>query len=235
MRRNFLRTRRSLAPAWPESIPEREHAILRAPVHGGVQTTAELLEAVAASLGLGRHHFGAQFAEPTSSASSTTRRTTRQRRLFAVVDYGYLTLLKQDDSGGLQIKADDGTWSMRPRSKTPLWSIWATRSTQHREGSTARRRTACSSARVRRVAIPSPSSSTRALAPRWSRWRIFCRRSGAAAAKRERRRTRWDDRDPTDFEGRYGITSFEVRKVFPHLASRDAIDAAMREWDRSKS
>ncbi len=27
----------------------------------------------------------------------------------------------------------------------------------------------------------------------------------------------------------------KVRKVFPHLASRDAIDAAMREWDRSKS
>ena len=49
-------------------------------------------------------------------------------------------------------------------------------------------------------------------------------------------RARWDDRDPTDFEGRYGEYLLrKVRKVFPHLASRDAIDAAMREWDRSKS
>ena len=39
----------------------------------------------------------------------------------------------------------------------------------------------------------------------------------------------------TDFEGRYGEYLLrKVRKVFPHLASRDAIDAAMREWDRSK-
>ena len=45
-----------------------------------------------------------------------------------------------------------------------------------------------------------------------------------------------DDRDPTDFEGRYGEYLLrKVRKVFPHLASRDAIDAAMRECDRSKS
>ena len=61
-------------------------------------------------------------------------------------------------------------------------------------------------------------------------------RRGAAAERRASAHARWDDRDPTDFEGRYGEYLLrKVRKVFPHLASRDAIDAAMREWDRSKS
>ena len=61
-------------------------------------------------------------------------------------------------------------------------------------------------------------------------------RRAAAAERRAAAHARWDDRDPTDFEGRYGEYLLrKVRKAFPHLASRDAIDAAMREWDRGKS
>ena len=203
-----------------------------------------LLEAVAASLGLERHHFGEQFAEPTTlfRIFHYPPHDSANVGSFAVgehSDYGYLTLLKQDDSGGLQIKADDGTWVDAPPVKN-TFVVNLGDALEHNTGglyrATAHRVLQRKGATKGRYSFPfffDPSfgakmeSVAHLLPPE---------RRAAAAERRAAAHARWDDRDPTEFEGRYGEYLLrKVRKVFPHLASRDAIDAAMREWDRSKS
>eukprot|EP00947_MAST-08B_sp_MAST-8B-sp1_P001687 g1687.t1 len=69
-----------------------------------------LLSAIAASLGLRQDHFGDQFINPTKLFRIfhyPPHDEVRRPGSFAVgehSDYGYLTILKQDDAGGLQVK-----------------------------------------------------------------------------------------------------------------------------------
>jgi isopenicillin N synthase-like dioxygenase len=69
-----------------------------------------LLRALAASLGLLPEYFGAQFDHPTQLfrlfhyPPHDPAFGARSQAVGEHTDYGYLTILKQDQTGGLQVK-----------------------------------------------------------------------------------------------------------------------------------
>lgn len=70
-----------------------------------------LMAAIATSLGLSVNAFGQQFEDPTTlfrmfhyPSHDTSRFSEKSVGVGEHTDYGYLTLLKQDDNGGLQAK-----------------------------------------------------------------------------------------------------------------------------------
>ena len=124
-------------------------------------------------------------------------------------DYGLLTLLAQDDSGGLQVRSPEGWIDAPPLPGTFVCNIgdmldrmtggWY-RSTPHRVRNLAGA-TGCRSR----------SSSIRASTPR-------CRRSRTGAAAGDDGRRRWDGQDLHAFAGTYGDYLLgKVSKVFPQL------------------
>lgn len=80
-----------------------------------------LMEGIALSLGLERHYFRARFSEdPTilfrifSYSPHTWSNEADEWGVREHTDYGFLTILRQDASGGLQVKALDGGWIEAP-------------------------------------------------------------------------------------------------------------------------
>jgi isopenicillin N synthase-like dioxygenase len=126
-------------------------------------------------------------------------------------DYGFLTLLRQDDAGGLQVKTDAGWIDAPPIPDTFVCNLGdmleritggSTRSTPHRVRNAAGRDRLSFpfffdpsfDAEVRPIALPD-----------------------AARTDADRRR-RWDGESVHAFEGTYGEYLLgKVRKVFPQL------------------
>ena len=193
-----------------------------------------LLEAIAASIGLDATHFGKQFADPTTLFRIFHYPPHDARwggETFAVgehTDYGYLTVLKQDDSGGLQVKVG-GEWIDAP----PVPNSFVCNlgdALEHNTGgllrATPHRVRQRSAARTGRFSFPfffDPSfdaqlTSCRHLLP--------LALQHAADERQKAAPKRWDGRSVELFEGTYGeYLMHKVRKVFPEL-SNQALEAS---------
>lgn len=192
-----------------------------------------LLRAIAAALGLAADHFGAQFAAPTTLfrifhyPPHDPRWGAASEAVGEHTDYGYLTVLKQDDTGGLQVKCEaTGDWVEAP----PVPGSFVVnlgdalehntggllRATPHR----VRQRAGAASGRFSFPFFFDPSfdarmSSVAHLLPPALRARAEARRAHAPA--------RWDGRRVELFEGTYGdYLISKVSAVFPEL-SKEAL------------
>lgn len=104
---------------WPEGMPEFRAALLN--FHQSAKRSCEqLMSAIAVSLALPENFF-----EPYQDRSDATLRLLHypplagapvpgQLRAGAHTDFGGMNLLFQDDEGGLEIEAADGSWIAAP-------------------------------------------------------------------------------------------------------------------------
>ena len=138
-------------------------------------------------------------------------------------DYGYITVLLQDASGGLQVKVDDGSWvDVPPVPDTFVVNLGDAlehntggllRATPHR----VQQRQDASSGRFSFPFFYDPSfgaqmESVETLLPAPLRSR--------AAERRATRPQRWDKRQVDRFTGTYGnYLISKVSNVFPELAA----------------
>jgi isopenicillin N synthase-like dioxygenase len=179
-----------------------------------------ILEGIALSLGLDAQYFRAHYtADPTillrifhyppDSAAS------EQWGVGEHTDYGLLTLLAQDDCGGLQVKSPDGWTAAPPISGTLVCNIGDMldrltgglyRSTPHRAKNSSGRE---------RLSFPfffDPGFAARIVA--------LPERAARAVDDRD---SRWDKESVHEFSGTYGeYLLAKVGKVFPDL-KRDVI------------
>lgn len=102
---------------WPQNPPGMRQLVLG--YMDAMESIADmLLRAIGSALGLPADHFA--YREPTTLfriMHYPPHDGAHGDDTFAVgehTDYGYLTVLRQDNSGGLQIKADDGSWVDAP-------------------------------------------------------------------------------------------------------------------------
>ena len=104
---------------WPAALPELGPTLLAysAAVMACGQT---LLRGFAVSLGLDPDFFRPRFAKPLARCSliyyppQPPESGSDQFGVAPHTDYGGLTLLSQDDTGGLQVRARTGEWVMAP-------------------------------------------------------------------------------------------------------------------------
>jgi isopenicillin N synthase-like dioxygenase len=111
---DYLAGRRLLAPnQWPEHMPE-----MRETLNGWFAATQQcgqrILEAFAVGLGIRSDFFRAHFNKPVSRGSLIyyPPRTAHTNDFGSAPhsDYGTLTLLAQDEIGGLEVKTRTGEW-----------------------------------------------------------------------------------------------------------------------------
>ena len=219
---------------WP---PEADAPGLRACVldyMDALRTLAyTLLQAVGEAVELPIDFFAADFAEPTTLfrvfhyPPHDERWGADAQGVGEHTDYGYLTILRQDDSGGLQARALDGAWTDVPPVEGALivnlgdalehCTGGLLRATPHR----VLQRAGATSGRLSfpfffDPAFDAPMRSCRHLLP-----------PALRALADERRRSapgRWDGRDVSQYEGTYGdYLIAKVSKVFPELAQRTAL------------
>lgn len=99
-------------PGWA-ALMEQHYADMQA-------LAQTLLRAIALALGIERDFFDARFAEPISVFRMIhypprhTARSADQPGAGAHTDYGCVTLLYQDDAGGLQVRNVNGEWIDAP-------------------------------------------------------------------------------------------------------------------------
>jgi isopenicillin N synthase-like dioxygenase len=215
------------ANLWPEHIPDLRGAVLDY-MAAAVRTGHALLEAVAMSLGL----------EPGYFASTYTANPTLLFRIFHYpaaapdelsplaawgvgehTDYGLLTLLAQDENGGLEVRSSRGWIEAPPLAGTLVCNVgdmldrltggWY-RSTPHRVRNTSGQD---------RLSFPlffDPDFAAE-IRPLPQRSRIDASQLAADAARR------WDGASVHAFSGTYGdYLLSKVSKVFPHLG-RDVL------------
>lgn len=111
---DFLAGRRLLAPnRWPVFIPEMR-ATLNAWFDATQHCGQRILEAFAIGLGIRRDYFRAHFDKPVSRGSLIyyPQREPQSNGFGSAphCDYGTLTLLAQDDIGGLEVRTRAGEW-----------------------------------------------------------------------------------------------------------------------------
>jgi isopenicillin N synthase-like dioxygenase len=195
---------------FPRQVPELRRLVLTY-LDEMTRVAQQVLRGVALSLGLAADYFSAGY----------TREPTILFRIFHYppadegwgvgehTDYGLLTLLLQDDNGGLQVHTPDGWIDAPPLPDTFVCNIgdmlerltngWY-RSTPHRVRNTSGRD---------RLSFPfffDPDFAA-TVPPLPSR----------AAVTSDGRR-RWDGQSPLAFEGTYGdYLTAKVAKVFPQL------------------
>lgn len=104
---------------WPSALPDFEPAIYG--YHQALrQLCMALLEGIAVSLGLARDYFAPHLTQPISIQRllhyppQTGDIDARMIGIGAHTDYGCLTILAQDDVGGLQVMNRDGVWIQCP-------------------------------------------------------------------------------------------------------------------------
>lgn len=103
---------------WPGALPELRTSMLD--WQDRLSAIAHrLLSALAASLGLAEDHFDEAFAETPFVNAKVVRYPGssgdgRNQGVGAHKDYGFLTLLLQDNVGGLQVRTSDGSYLDAP-------------------------------------------------------------------------------------------------------------------------
>lgn len=103
---------------WPESLPQLRTAVLEWYVEAK-RVSLDLLRGIALALGQPVGWFDPWFDADTHDHMKIIRYpgdTERQgdQGVGAHKDYGWIALLLQDDLGGLQVQAQDGTWLDAP-------------------------------------------------------------------------------------------------------------------------
>jgi len=99
---------------WPESLPALRDAVLTWQSEAD-RVSREVLRALAVALGQPETYFDQWFDDEAHSHLKVIRYPGRgdaadDQGVGAHKDYGFLALLLQDDFGGLQVEALDGTW-----------------------------------------------------------------------------------------------------------------------------
>ncbi|MFD9894886.1 isopenicillin N synthase family dioxygenase [Amycolatopsis sp. NPDC059027] len=99
---------------WPEALPELRETTLAWQAEA-LRVSREVLRALAAALGQEENYFDAWFDEEAATHVKIIRYPGRpsedaDQGVGAHKDYGYLALLQQDEVGGLQVQAADGSW-----------------------------------------------------------------------------------------------------------------------------
>ena len=123
-------------------------------------------------------------------------------------DYGLLTLLAQDSSGGLEIRLPDGSW----RSATPEPGVLVCNLGDMLERLTGGRYRSTPH-RVRNTTGRSRLSFPYFFDPSWDATVPAILTSGSATGH-----DRWDGADVTEWDGSYGdYLTAKVAKVFPQL------------------
>ena len=100
---------------WPKDMPGFREELQR---YGALVSALghELFQCLALSLDLEADYFGAGIAEPSSTVRllhyppQPAQSLTNQLGAGAHTDWGAITILLQDDCGGLQIRDPDGAW-----------------------------------------------------------------------------------------------------------------------------
>ena len=99
---------------WPDALPSFKPAVLTW-LGEAERVMREVLRVLAAALGQPETHFDQWFDGETWANAKLVRYPGRDtvesdQGVGAHKDYGYLALLLQDDLGGLQVEALDGSW-----------------------------------------------------------------------------------------------------------------------------
>ncbi len=109
-----------LAPnRWPAAMPEMRDVLVRY-LDQAHRCGTQLLRAIATSLDLELDYFVGKFRQPVTRASLIhypPQPPTGADGMFGVsphTDYGTMTLLAQDDVGGLRVRDIDGRWVAAP-------------------------------------------------------------------------------------------------------------------------
>jgi len=206
------------ANLFPAQVPQLRDAVFGY-LHAATRASHALMEGIALSLGLDAQYFRKQYtADPTilfrifHYPSATYEDGTWG--VGEHTDYGLLTLLAQDDIGGLQVKTRDGWIEAPPIPGTLICNIGdmldrltggAYKSTPHRARNVSG---------ISRISFPfffDPGFEAE----------IVPLPSHAVLA--DDRDTRWDRASVHDFRGTYGDYLLgKVSKVFPEL-SRNVI------------
>jgi isopenicillin N synthase-like dioxygenase len=213
------------ANLWPEQIPELRSAVLGY-MDVAVRAGHALLEAVGMSLGLEPQYFARTYtAEPTilfrifhyPAVTPDEQSRTGSWGVGEHTDYGLLTLLAQDENGGLQVRSTRGWIEAPPVAGALVCNIgdmldrltggWY-RSTPHRVRNTSGRD---------RLSFPlffDPDFAAE-IKPLPRQSRLDAARSAAETAER------WDGVSVHRFSGTYGdYLLSKVAKVFPQLSRK---------------
>lgn len=100
---------------WPAELPEFKSTVLAYNAALGAVSN-RLVECIATGLGLAPDHFAEHFRKPTTFVRMLhypPRPADAPDDLYGSAphtDYGFLTLVCQDDTGGLEVKRRDGGW-----------------------------------------------------------------------------------------------------------------------------
>ncbi|MGZ4603986.1 MAG: isopenicillin N synthase family dioxygenase [Kineosporiaceae bacterium] len=99
---------------WPDAVPSLKPAVLRW-LDEADRVSREVLRALAAALGQPEEYFDGWFDDEAHLHVKVVRYPARaevesDQGVGAHKDYGWLALLLQDDLGGLQVEAADGSW-----------------------------------------------------------------------------------------------------------------------------
>jgi isopenicillin N synthase-like dioxygenase len=104
---------------WPDNLPTFE-PMVRAYETAVADLARKLTRAIALSLGLPENGLDYHFARPTTFLRLLyypPQPPQSPDDLFGSAphtDYGFITILLQDDAGGLQVRANDGSWIEAP-------------------------------------------------------------------------------------------------------------------------
>ena len=211
------------ANLWPRQVPELRAAV-EAYVTAATRAAHALARGVAASLGLEEAYFDRHYtAEPTvlfRIFRYPPARSAAEAEAWGVgehSDYGLLTLLAQDENGGLQVKTPEGWVDAPPLPGTLVCNIGDMldrltggfyRSTPHR----VRNASGCERYSFPLFFDPDFLAEIRPL-PQHAV-------TDAALVDRDRQR-RWDQASVHAFSGTYGdYLLSKVAKVFPQLGQK---------------
>ncbi len=212
------------ANLWPAQIPELRGAAL-AYMAGATRAAAALMQGVSLSLGLDERHFETAYtADPTvlfrifhyPAQGPSNIDWSGAWGVGEHTDYGLLTLLAQDEHGGLQVHAPKGWIEAPPIAGALVCNIgdMLERLTGGRFRSTPHR--VINRSGVGRLSFPlffdpdfaAPMRPLPGVAVDRSQWDAD-------------RRLRWDSASVHDFEGAYGDYLLgKVGKVFPQLIAK---------------
>lgn len=212
------------ANLWPRDVPELREAVLRY-MALTVRAAEALMEGVALSLGLADDYFARHYtAAPTIlfrifryPAASAAERTAAPWGVGEHTDYGLLTLLAQDEHGGLEVRTEAGWIEAPPIPGALICNIgdMLDRLTGGRYRSTPHR--VLNRSGVDRLSFPLFfDPDLRAAIKPLPQHAVSDEH--AIAADRARR---WDQASVHIFDGTYGdYLIAKVAKVFPALGER---------------